>query len=148
MLFLILVGILFLIEFNIFVTAISVNKQPTPNNILLKSRQFTPDKEYDVSFFSSLTNKHFLIQLENFPIIGERKALENAGIKLLDYIPNKAWFVSLDKITPRQAVNLVGVKWIGDILAEDKISSYIIEKGIGEWARDEKGTNPREIEAV
>ncbi len=75
-----------------FVLAASTQESVDSNGILLKSRQFTPTK--GLSIYQN-GKTHFLIQLQNFPTKEEVATFENAGIRLLDYIPNKAWFVSL-----------------------------------------------------
>lgn len=72
------------------------------NEILLKSRCFTPAKGISDTVKAKIEaipqRAHVLIQLEEIPTIRERKELETKGIKLLSYIPNKAWFASIADI--------------------------------------------------
>lgn len=68
-----------------FVLATSFQESFNSNEILLKSRQFTPNHGLSIQ---QISKTHFLIQLEHIPSKEERKALENEGIKLLDYIPD------------------------------------------------------------
>ncbi len=92
------------------------------NKIYLRSREFTPSKLTDIV---KSDKKHFLIQFENFPTQEEMKVLDDRGIKLLDYIPNKAWFISISGVTPRGVAKLSNIRFIGDILPEDKISPHL-----------------------
>lgn len=96
------------------------------DKIMLKSRQFIPSEENNVSPSSSLAKKHFLIQLRDFPTKEEKRILKEKGVKLLSYIPDKAWFVSFSGVTPQEVMNLSSVRWVGDILPADKISSHIL----------------------
>lgn len=69
------------------------------DEILLKSRQFTPERGISSATKANIEaipgRAHVLVQLEQIPTIKERKELESKGIKLLSYIPNKAWFASI-----------------------------------------------------
>jgi len=69
------------------------------NEILLKSRSFVPEKGISADTRAAIGSipgrAHVLIQLEHIPNIAERKEFEAKGIKLLSYIPNKAWFDSI-----------------------------------------------------
>jgi len=68
------------------------------DEIALKSRRFTPAKGMSASAQARIEavprRAHVLIQLERIPTIKEKEELEGKGIKLLSYIPNKAWFFS------------------------------------------------------
>ena len=69
------------------------------NAILLKSRRFTPERGISSATKANIEaipgRAHVLVQLEQIPTIAERKEFEDKGIKLLSYIPNKAWFASI-----------------------------------------------------
>ena len=77
----------------------SINSVIGSDEILLKSRRFTPAKGITTATIAKIEaipkRAHVLIQLEQIPTIKERKGLEAKGIKLLSYIPNKAWFVGM-----------------------------------------------------
>jgi hypothetical protein len=66
---------------------------------MLKSRQFTPRPGIELDLAHVLeTNddrRHVLVQLEDVPTDAQRAALEAAGIRLLDYVPNHTWFASI-----------------------------------------------------
>ncbi|MEE8168418.1 MAG: S8 family serine peptidase, partial [Candidatus Hydrothermarchaeales archaeon] len=115
------------------------------DRIFLKSRTFTPFSRVEFSKHSRSRSAfgvgkkfHALIQLERIPDEEDKKALEENGIKLLSYIPNKAWLVSVST-NAGDISSLPLVRWAGELLPEDKMSPYIREGG-GVWARNRDGT--------
>lgn len=74
----------------------TINLANASNEILLKSRRFIPARGITAAAKAKIEaipqRAHVLIQLERIPTIKERKELEAEGIRLLSYIPNKAWF--------------------------------------------------------
>lgn len=69
------------------------------DEILLKSRRFIPATGITVAAKAKIETiperAHVLIQLERIPTIKQKEELEAKGIRLLSYIPNKAWFASI-----------------------------------------------------
>jgi len=112
------------------------------NKILLKSRRFIPAEGITEAAKASIEaipgRAHILIQLEQIPTIKQRKELEAKGIKLLSYIPNKAWFASIPSAQVGQIAALPEVRAICDIWAEDKVSPQIIKKAINQRFKREK----------
>jgi len=88
----VIIVILFLVFINISIVSAS-------NEILLKSRHFTPGLGISDATKAKIElipdRAHVLLQLEYIPTPEDRKKLESNGIKLLSYIPNKAWFASI-----------------------------------------------------
>lgn len=101
------------------------------NEILLKSRSFVPERGISADTRAVIEaipgRAHVLIQLEHIPTIAERKEFEAKGIKLLSYIPNKAWFASIASDKAGQIAAFSNVRAISEILPEDKISPHIID---------------------
>lgn len=99
------------------------------NEILLKSRRFVPElgvSTADKEAIEAVPGKsHVLIQLKHIPTIKEKKELDDKGIKLLSYIPNKAWFASIPSDKVNQTASLSNVRSICELLPEDKISPTI-----------------------
>ena len=123
---------------------LAIGQELTPDNfeIKLKSRNYTPIE--GISLESVVTGSeggrvHVLIQFKTIPNQSVKRALSNAGIMLLNYIPNNAWFASVPTDLIPDIPALSTVRWIGRILPEDKISPSIKEKGIGERGRTEDG---------
>ena len=115
-----------------------------PYNILLRSGTFKPEpmnsaqlKQFSVKTFSaslSTDSKHVLVQLKEIPRASERKALHRAGLDLLTYIPNRAWFATLNKNVDLSASTFSIVRWMGCIAPESKIESHLLEGNFGSWA--------------
>jgi len=115
--------------------------------IYLTARQFIPPEGIECSLLNKLdsykNNKiHIIIQFQDTPKQSERSELTDYNLSLDDYIHNKAYFASVpaNKDDIEKIVNLSFVRWIGDILSEDKISKYTREGQIDEWAINENGT--------
>jgi len=114
--------------------------------IFLHSRQFIPAAgispcvETKITT-SSLERVHVLMQFQHIPDAAERKALEEAGVELLAYVHNNAWFVSMPSsgVVLEKATSS-STRWVGEILPEDKISPYIQENNFGDWAINPDGT--------
>ncbi len=101
--------------------------------ILLKSRHFVPERginrtEAEIIRARFPSSVHVLIQFDNIPSEEEKEQLENNGIKLLSYIPNKAWLASIISEEPELLEEISNVRTITGILQEDKISSAIKNK--------------------
>ncbi|OQX56761.1 hypothetical protein B5M50_06990 [candidate division KSB1 bacterium 4484_219] len=150
MLGIILLFILSMIPSGIGIASEQVESSPVQSSeeykIFLKSRQFiptagiTPSAETKITT-SSLERVHVLMQFQHIPNATERKALEEAGVELLAYVHNNAWFVSMPSSgVAIEEVTSYSVRWIGEILPEDKISPYIQENNFGDWAINPNGT--------
>jgi len=99
------------------------------NQILLKSRHFTPERGITSAAKSKIEaipgKAHVLIQLENKPTIDDINQLESKGIKLLSYIPDKSWVASIPSDKTTEIAALSNVRSISEIMPEDKISPHI-----------------------
>ena len=90
--------------------------------IALKSRQFVPSPGVELALMQELAaagdgRRHVLLQFEDIPTGAQRTALEAAGVRLLDYVPNYAWFASLPAKINLQDPALAPVRWMGTIQA-------------------------------
>jgi PGF-pre-PGF domain-containing protein len=111
--------------------------------ILLRSREFRPTGKIISAKSVSLVEegrKHILLQLKKIPNAKERRKLEKKGIKLLSYIPNKAWVASIpaDRLTVTAEVE--NVEGVAELVKEDKISRRVKDGEFGEWAFNPDGT--------
>jgi hypothetical protein len=113
------------------------------NEILLKSRRFTPATGISDAVKAKIEvtpgRAHVLIQLERIPTLKEKSELEAEGVKLLSYIPNKAWFASIPSDKADRIATFSSVRAIAQILPEDKIDHSIKEKGVNNYSTNEKG---------
>ena len=122
---------------------INIHPVNASDEIALKSRRFTPSDGITAATKEKIEaipgRAHVLIQLENIPTIKEKKELEAKGIRLLSYVPNKAWFASIDSDKTGEIAALSSVRAISEILPEDKIDPSIKEKGVNNYSTSEKG---------
>jgi hypothetical protein len=119
-------------------------------HIALKSRQFIPSPGVEPALAQELGEerdgrRHVLLQLEDIPTDAQRAALEAAGVRLLGYIPNNAWFASLPVELSPQNSSLSQVRWMGAIQAADRISPILREGGVRQDMIDEQGQTNLEI---
>ena len=92
-----LVATLFLFCLNAF------SQKDSAQLLLLKSGSFIPQKNISPSFIDQFNRKtqrvegqsFAIIQFDNIPTDGERQKLLQAGIELIDYIPDNAYTVSI-----------------------------------------------------
>jgi hypothetical protein len=118
--------------------------RPENYTIQLKSLKFAPQPEIEMGLAALRDvpgkGKHMLIQFERIPRQQERNALKATGVKLLDYLPHKAWFASVSKDVTAYDLFVAPVRWIGEIQPTDKISPALLERGAGPWAVNSDGT--------
>ena len=113
--------------------------------IYLSSRQFIPEPGISDTLRSMLANTsskriHVLLQFYHIPNNDERYELSNLNVTLCGYVHNNAYFASIPTKYLTDIYNLSFVRWIGEILPEDKISRYIRNGTIGDWAINPNGT--------
>ena len=105
--------------------------------IYLRSRQFIPEPGISDTLKSMLANTsykrmHVILQFYHIPNNEERSELSNLNVTLCGYVPNNAYFASIPTKYLTDIYNLSFVRWIGEILPEDKISRYIRNGTIGD----------------
>jgi len=113
--------------------------------IYLSSRQFIPEPGISDTLRSMLANTsskriHVLLQFYHIPNNDERYELSNLNVTLCSYVHNNAYFASIPTKYLTDIYNLSFVRWIGEILPEDKISRYIRENKIPPEAINPDGT--------
>ena len=117
--------------------------------VLLKSRQFVPipgieaglERNMSARAASGTHESHLLIQFDHIPNASERKDLEAIGVDLHTYIPKNAWFADVKTNSTSKIKGASNVRWVGEILAADKIAPHILkEGGVGSWAVNPDGS--------
>lgn len=103
------------------------------NKILLKSRKFIPEEGISETVKNKIIARvpkktHVLLQFDNIPSKQEKEKLEKEGIKLLSYIPNKAWFASVESDFPDKLVEFPNIRSAIEIIKEDKLSKAVKNK--------------------
>ena len=83
---------------------------------------------------------HVLLQFYHILNNEERSELSNLNVTLCSYVHNNAYFASIPTKYLTDIYNLSFVRWIGEILPEDKISPIIRENRIPPGAVNPDGT--------
>lgn len=113
------------------------------DEIILKSRRFVPAAGLSETLRTQLPatpgRVHVLVQLEGVPTVERRAAFFEAGVKLLSYIPNHAWFASIPADQAAEVAQLAGVRAICEILPQDKLAPSIRETGINAYSTTAAG---------
>jgi hypothetical protein len=73
---------------------------------------------------------HVLIQLEGIPTDEWRVAFYEAGVRLLSYVPRRAWFASIPAEQAAQVAQLAGVRAVCEVQPQDKLAPSLKETGI------------------
>ncbi|MCK4622079.1 MAG: S8 family serine peptidase [Desulfuromonadales bacterium] len=115
-----------------------------PFEIQLKSRKLSPPADRLTAFDTVVRRAegervHVLIQFEHIPDATQKLALQQAGVKLLNYVPQNTWFASVPVDLAVDHPALSAVRWIGAILPEDKLEPSVREERLGPSARDAEG---------
>ena len=123
--------------------------------IQLKSRTFTPStgmsamtRAHHSSALASQPCTHSYIQFETLPGKGEREALKNRGIELLEYIGGNAYIANLCQQTSlafaERSMNdpdsHTPIRWIGEILPTDKMTTSLQQNQMAGYAMNQDGT--------
>jgi len=129
--------------------ALSARQRPAgPYEIGLHSRRFTPDPGLSREAGKALSEQsrklaqdgrnriHTLIQLNQIPTREERRRLERQGIKLLTYIPDRAWLASIPMSRSAEVSADRSVRWLGNLQTADKLSAGIRKNSLGRWSYD------------
>ena len=76
----------------------------------------------------ALEGKFFrIIQFDRIPTPEERESLKSAGIELMDYIPELAWFASISKDYQRSAITSSAIRGIYNIVPEYKMDASLYQ---------------------
>ncbi len=108
--------------------------------VKLKTRTFTPDQiSLQNKSLNENVGKHIMIQFDHPITDDERDQLFSEGIELLDYIPNFTYTAKLHEEIDPSIIEDYDIRWLDKIDAYDKISPFITDHGIGDWARRDGG---------
>ncbi|RPH95689.1 hypothetical protein EHM69_03540 [candidate division KSB1 bacterium] len=88
---------------------------------------------------TSETKVHGLAQFYTNPNDTERARLRNAGLELLEPIPENAWLVSLSKPLSAEQLKTLGVRWGKTLSAADKLHPRVKRGEFGAWAKYKDG---------
>ncbi|MCW4048418.1 MAG: S8 family serine peptidase [Candidatus Bathyarchaeota archaeon] len=112
--------------------------------IYLKSRYFIPTIGVGPGTKENIEvmpqeRVHVLLNFGHDPTMEERAVLEKYGVTLLAHIHVNGWFSSIPKDSINEITDLPFIRWVGEILNDDKISPYIRQDSFGEWGISDDG---------
>jgi hypothetical protein len=131
---------LILLSFTILMASTTVFAQESP--VRFKSGLFFPPKNMD-SFTQNhpvletevYQNKYFrLIQFSQTPTKNDRTELKNAGIELLNYLPEKAFFAAISKQADLSLLSQKGAVSVVPIQPNFKLTSNLVAEKYSAWA--------------
>ncbi len=113
-------------------------------SIQMVSGEFTPARDAnsvdDLSRQVSVVDPlHCLIQMEENPTDSERSALAQAGVNLLDPIPDRAWLATVSQPISAVRAQELGIRWAGALTVVDKLHPRILQGEFGSWTEYEDG---------
>ncbi len=82
---------------------------------------------------------HVLVQLDRAPEAAARARLEQAGVKLLGYVPEGAYFALVRRRVDGAEAGRAGLRWLGAVYPEDKLSETLRAGTPGRWALEPDG---------
>jgi uncharacterized repeat protein (TIGR01451 family) len=83
---------------------------------------------------------HVILQFDQIPGESQRRALAAAGVTLLDYLPDRAFFASVPAGWGQADCQAAGVRWLGAVYTEDKLAPRLNAGDVGPWALHPEGT--------
>jgi hypothetical protein len=128
------------------------------DEVILKSRHFTPPRGLSESLRTQMQTSlsrgtlhvagqeqtstgwvHVIVQLDHVPTTEQRDELLRKGLRLLSYIPNRAWLASVEADKLADVAGLPGVQAVAEILPQDKLAPSITGQGINACSRAADG---------
>lgn len=82
---------------------------------------------------------HLLVQCAGVPGDADRTRLAQAGIRLLGYVPDGAWFATVRRDADLDAARDAGLRWLGGVYPEDKLSPSLAAGTPGPWTVEPDG---------
>ncbi len=120
----------------------------TRYNLLLKTGIITPEKnitaeklnQFNRTAARSADKTFAIIQFEQLPTENEKQQLQQAGIELLDYIPNNAYIVTITGSLNAEALLQVKARAVIEPTPSQKMHTTISSGLFPAWAVKVKGT--------
>lgn len=129
-------------------STLSAQQNPTDYTIHFKTVSVVPDnnaQEYLASFnvsTESVYNDQFfkIIQFNEIPNEEAKASLMNAGVTLLDYLPNNAYFASFSTDFDAGEIMNIGVRSIVDVTNDYKLAPILYDESYPDHAILEDGS--------
>ncbi len=124
----------------------STRPAPSPVPVRLLSGQFIGRGEPAANLAQARSAQpvagriHVILQFDQIPGGSQRSALAAAGVTLLDYLPDRAFFASVPAGLGQADCQAAGVRWLGAVYTEDKLAPRLNAGDVGPWALHPDGT--------
>ena len=126
----------------LFINALRFNTQLI--DLTLRSRTFTPAAGLDPALVTALqgtSGLHAFAQLTHIPSDEERSALQQIGIRLVNFVGNTLYVAFVTPTPdPNSATFVSLVRWLGPILPGDKLDPPVAAGQFASWADNGDGT--------
>jgi hypothetical protein len=119
---------------------------PRQRSIKLKSGEFLPAGDLASNLARAKAQHpeakpvHVIVQFDELSDAARRTELEAAGIRLLGYLPDNAFFATVPLHLPKERLQAVGIVWLGSISATDKTASSLRLNGPSDRSQKAAGT--------
>jgi len=116
--------------------------QESSEHILLNTGSIQLERNVQDYKLNSLANEvtqgkvYRLIQLNNLPSVAGHKLFKSKGIKLLEYIPNKAYVASVPVGVSSSELTALDIRSIVPLPAEMKQLKRIVERPFPSWSQE------------
>lgn len=112
------------------------------NGSIIPEKNITADKIEELNRRVSQTNgkSFFVIQFEKIPTDTERKLLHDAGIELLDYVPNNAYTATVTGSLNTALLSQVQARAVVTLTPEQKMQPLLAAGNFPAWAVKVGGT--------
>src|SRR5215510_15004157 len=126
----------------------ALSQQDSAYRLFLKNGSFIPQKNISADFARDFNRRSLrfegrsfaIIQFEHIPTAGERQQLLNAGISLLDYIPNNTYTVSIEGSISDKTLQQAGARSMIELSPEQKMTQSLAWGVVPPWSVKIPGT--------
>ena len=113
---------------------------PDARPVRLKSEVFLPAGTLEKnlvharSLHPDANRIHAIARFQRLPSPAQQAKLETFGIRVLQYLPDDGFLVSLSPSISPDQLRAAGMDWLGAIYSGDKLPPRVQLSGIGSWA--------------
>jgi len=126
----------------------ALSQQDSAYRLFLKNGSFIPQRNISADFAQELNRRisridgqsFAIIQFDHIPSAAEQQQLLNAGIHLLDYIPNNSYTVSIRGTVNDKILKQVGARSVIELQPEQKMAQPLAWGVPPAWAVKVPGT--------
>jgi hypothetical protein len=137
-----------LIAFFLLFSTYASSQKDSVYSLHLKNGSFFPQKNISIESIDEFNRKvprfegqsFAVIQFDHIPSANERKQLLQAGIELMDYIPQNAYSVSIKNLLSENILKQAKARSVFQLTPQQKMSSQLANGIVPSWAIKTQGT--------